>query len=81
MHTKLVKDLAVGDRIETVNPAGVAEVRKISKSRLLQAAGGCFAIDLKVVKGSAKGQWIRDQHHPGNDIVRFFPTEARHANQ
>ena len=67
--TKLIKDLKVGDRVGVKDPEGVAEITRVERSRLFQAAGGCFRLDWKIVEGPHKGKRIEDQHHAGDDRI------------
>jgi len=69
--SKPVKELFIGDRVRIVEPDGIAEVTHIERSRLFQAAGGCFRLDMKIIGGPNKGQRIRDQHHGGEEEIEL----------
>jgi hypothetical protein len=66
MKTKAVENLEVGDKVMVrdpngVDPNGVGVVRRKQKSRLFSR---CWRLDIKVVEGPNKGEWIKDQHFP-----------------
>lgn len=65
----LVKDLKAGDRVCLSEPDGVAVITDKQRSRLFQAAGGCWRLDMKVVEGPHVGKRISDQHHPGEEEI------------
>lgn len=69
--TKSVNTLAVGDRVRLKEPDGIAAVRRIERTRIFQASGGCFMIDLAVVDGPHKGEKIKNQLHAGDTIVEL----------
>lgn len=71
METKLVKDLQIGDRVAIKDPDGVGEIRSKERSRLFQASGGCYAMDIRVIEGPNAGKTIRDQHHAGDMEVEI----------
>ena len=71
MVTKLIRDLQTGDVVKIVEPEGKARVSHIERSRLFQAVGGCFRIDLTVTDGPHKGEKIRDQHHSGSQEIEL----------
>lgn len=71
MQTKLIKELACGDKVKVNDPDGAAVITAKGRSRLFQASGGCFRLDMRIVDGPNKGQEITDQHHPGDDAVEL----------
>lgn len=73
MTTKLVKDLQVGDRVHISEPEGTAIVKLKEHSQLFRASGGCFRLDMKLDSGPHKGEWIKDQHHGGDEEIVLAP--------
>ena len=71
MQTKLIKDLAVGDRVLVDDPSAIARITAKERSRLFRASGGCFRLDAHIESGPNKGKNITDQHHPGDDAVQL----------
>ena len=71
MKTKLIKDLAIGDRVMVDDPPAIARLTAKERSRLFRASGGCFRLDLAIETGPNKGKKITDQHHPGDDAVQL----------
>lgn len=69
MHTKLIKDLKIGDVVQISEPDGTARITAKERSRLFRASGGCFRLDMTIESGPNKGKQITDQHHPGDDAV------------
>ena len=67
--TKLVKDLNIGDRVHISEPEGTAIIQLKERSRLFQASGGCFRLDMQLDTGPHKGEWIKDQHHGGDEEI------------
>ena len=78
METKLVKDLQVGDRVVIKDPDGVGEIVSKERSKLFQASGGCWAMDIRVIEGPNKGKKITDQHHAG-DMEVEIPGKSEQA--
>lgn len=76
MESKLVKDLSVGDRVMLREPDGVARITKKERNYLFEAAGKCWALDLKIESGPNKGQTLKDQVHAG--LTRIEVPEAAH---
>lgn len=71
MTTKLIKNLKHGDRLEMIDPDGIAVVQRITTSKIFRASGGCWALDLRFVAGEHKGKTQRDQHYPGDTEVHL----------
>lgn len=69
MHTKLIKDLNVGDIVQISEPEGTARITAKKPSRLFHASGGCFRLDMRLESGPHQGHEVKDQHHPGDDAV------------
>lgn len=64
-----IKKLKVGDTIELAEPEGAGRIISFQRSRLFNANGGCWRLDIKITDGEHKGEWIRDQHYPGDNEV------------
>ena len=71
MKTKAIKDLEIGDEVRLVDPEERARITNKGRSRLFNAVGGCFRLDMLVIGGPNKGQKIRNQHHAGEEQVEL----------
>jgi hypothetical protein len=72
--TKLIKDLAPGDRVVLSEPDGVAVVTSCNRDRAMDiiehADGGkSYAVSMRVVDGPEKGETIKNQCYSGNSAV------------
>lgn len=66
---KRVRDLKPGDIVQGEEEGVWFRVRRVTRSKLFSAAGGCFCLDMTATREQDRTERISDQHYPGDMTV------------